>query len=131
MALKDYSRTWWSIGILVVLTIISFLLSMATDNLYLIITYFIVFSLLILSIIFGIIFYIVDKVVKEPTEKLKFKRGTYTAFFIIACIGFLIFYYYYALQLPDSIGFVREGVTAGVSAIIGGLAVESILRLEK
>ena len=48
----------------------------------------------------------------------------------MCCIAILIGFYWYADNLPNSIGFVRDGVTAGVSAIIGGLALEAILKVK-
>ena len=116
---------------LLVLTAISFYLSMNTNSVLVVLFVLGLMSLSILAIVFGFIFLVIDTVVTDERKKTGIKRGIYSALFIMCCILFLIGFYYYADSLPTSIGFVRDGVTAGVTAIIGGLALESLLRLHQ
>jgi uncharacterized membrane-anchored protein len=131
MGFKDYRRTWAIIISLFVLAVASFFISNSTDDMNLIVLTLIAFALLVISIVYGIALYFADKLIENSLEKQKTRKYIYTTIFILACIGFLIVFYYYALKLPDSVNFIREGITAGITAIIGGLALESILDLKK
>jgi len=102
---------------------------MNTDSVAVVLFVLGLMSLSIIAIVFGFIFLIIDTIGLDNSKKTEIKRGIRSALFIMCCIVFLIGFYWYANNLPNSIGFVRDGVTAGVSAIIGGLALEAILRL--
>jgi uncharacterized membrane-anchored protein len=129
MAFKDYCRTWAICIGLFLLTLIFFIISNITDDLNLIVLTLIFFTLFVISIPYGVGFYLVDKFIRNAEEKDKIRRAAFTVIYILACVGLLIVFYFYEERMPESLGFVKEGITAGVSAIIGGLALQSILDL--
>ena len=124
-----HDRKFQIIVVLLAITAISFVLSMNTNSVAVVLFVLGMMALSIIAIVFGFIFLIINTIVLDLSKRTEIKRGMYSALFIMCCIAILIGFYWYADNLPNSIGFVRDGVTAGVSAIIGGLALEAILRL--
>jgi hypothetical protein len=60
-------------------------------------------------------------------EKRMIKQIFWNIMFIIFCIVALILVYYFTSESCDSSSFFREGLTAGASAIIGGLALQTVM----
>lgn len=128
MSLPNY----WKLVLIVILGILSaslVLLGVRIGNLYPIIAGFLVFAVFIIAIVLSVVLFVVDR--KFPDERNKFRRGIGTTLFIVSSLSILLFFYYLVSLYPDALQFMKEGATAAVSAIIGGLIVESIVRLER
>jgi hypothetical protein len=123
---------YWKFALILVLGLLSggsYYTGIITSNLYLTVAGILVFAAFLLSLVLSILLFIIDR--KYPAEKYKFRRGLDTTLFILCSIIILCIFYYLVSLYPIALDFMKEGVTAAVSAIIGGLACESILRLEK
>lgn len=129
---KTSLPNYWKLVLIVILGVLSIsliFLGVKIGNLYPIIAGYLVFAVFIISIVLSVILFVVDR--KYPSEKYKFRRGIGTTLFIVSSLSVLLFFYYLVSLYPDALQFMKEGVTAAVSAIIGGLIVESILRLDR
>ena len=132
MGLKDNWKFYFILTLGVISCILFFIANRSEPNtsFFFSLAALIFLSLFILAVVFGGIYYVADKIIKKSTEKKKFTQGLATAFFIFACMILLCFFYYVVSLFPSSLQFMKDGVTAGVSAVIGGLACESIIRLK-
>jgi hypothetical protein len=123
---------FWKLVLIVILGILSIaliFLGVKFENLYSIVAGYLIFAVFLISIVLSAVLFVVDR--KYPAEKCKFRRGIDTTLFIVSSISLLLFFYYLVSLYPNALQFMKDGATAAISAVIGGLVVESILRLEK
>jgi len=92
-----------------------------------------VISIVLLSISFVLLYlkifhYIAIRAVKNKKELLTFNKIVVNLTTIALCIV-LILCFYYAVSKYDTPDYLKEGITSVVSALIGGIAADTLMHI--
>lgn len=137
MTLKNLSKRWLVAGIIlgiVGLNVVMIIASVLINNplFYQIVAYLLVFELLgiLLLAIFGGIFWCIESFVKNPTLKKRLKRCEFFIIFLFISFVLMGVYYYDVYNDPSVPLYLRDTCTAFLSAIMGGMVVDTAIQLK-